>query len=95
MKCEVRLVELADVIPMFDEDGNRVPRSDRDGEPISTLMVFKIEPNPGAGLWRPHNDQLPEERRGEGVFKIFRCLGERAQVYRDRLYELAGKERRP
>ena len=82
-------------IPVFDEDGSRIPRFDSDGEPISTLMVFKIEPNPGAGLWRPHNDQLPEERRGEGVFKIFRCLGERAQVYRDRLYELAGKERRP
>ncbi|MFC1715900.1 hypothetical protein ACFL6S_19680 [Candidatus Poribacteria bacterium] len=78
-------------IPMFEEDGSRIPRFDSDGEPISTLMVFKIEPNPGAGLWRPHNDQLPEERKGEGVFKIFKCLGERAQVYRDRLDELAGK----
>jgi hypothetical protein len=78
-------------IPMFDEAGNRIPRFDRDGNPISTLMVFKIEPNPGAGLWRPHNDQLPAERKGEGVFKIFKCLGERAQVYRDKLSELAGK----
>jgi len=75
-------------IPMFDEDGSRIARFDRDGNTISTLMVFKIEPNPGAGLWRPHDDQLPEERKGEGVFKIFKCLGERAQIYRDRLSEL-------
>jgi hypothetical protein len=72
-------------IPMFDEEGNRIPRFDRDGNPISTLVIFKIEPNPGAGLWRPHNDQLPEERKGEGVFRIFKCLGERAEVYRDKL----------
>ena len=78
-------------IPMFDAEGKRIQRFDRDGDPISTLIVLKIEPNPGAGLWRPHDDQLPEERRGEGVFKIFRCLGERSQVYRDRLNEFAGK----
>ena len=30
-------------------------------------------------------------RKGEGVFKIFKCLGERAQVYRDKLGELAGR----
>lgn len=75
-------------IPMFDGNGNRIARFDRDGNAISTLLVFKIEPNPGAGLWRPHNDQLPEERKGEGVFKIFKCLGERAQIYRDRLSKL-------
>ena len=78
-------------IPMFDEEGNRIPRFDRDGNPISALVMFKIEPNPGAGLWRPHNDQLPEERKGEGVFKIFKCLGERAQVYRDKLRQLAAE----
>ena len=81
-------------IPMFDEAGSRIPRFDREGNPISTLMVFKIEPNPGAGLWRPHNDQLPEERKGEGVFRIFKCLGERAEIYRDKLDELAGGKRR-
>ena len=78
-------------IPMFDESGNHIRRFDREGNPISMLMVFKIEPNPGAGLWRPHNDQLPEERKGEGVFKIFKCLGERAQIYRDKLDELANE----
>ena len=56
---------------------------------IVLMVIFKIEPNPGAGLWRPHNDQLPEERKGEGVFKIFKCLGERAQAYRDKLSQLA------
>ena len=75
-------------IPMFDEDGERIARFDSNGEPISTLKIFKIEPNPGAGLWRPHNDQLPPERKGEGVFKIFKCLGERAMDYRDRLMGL-------
>ena len=75
-------------IPMFDEAGNRITRFDRDGEPISTLKIFKIEPNPGAGLWRPHNDQLPPQRKGEGVFKIFKCLGERAMDYRDRIMGL-------
>jgi hypothetical protein len=79
-------------VPMFNDEGDRIPRFDRDGNPISTLVVFKIEPNPGAGLWRPHNDQLPEERRGEGVFRIFKCLGERAQVYRDKLNQLVGGE---
>nr|HPO10322.1 hypothetical protein [bacterium] len=34
------------------------------------------------------NDQLPPERKGEGVYTIFRCLGERARVYRDRLANL-------
>ncbi|MGQ9607951.1 MAG: hypothetical protein ACUVWN_01490 [bacterium] len=72
-------------IPMFDENGNRIPRYDRYGEPISTLVVFKIEPNPGAGLWRPHNDQLPEERKGEGVFIIFKYFGERAKIYKEKL----------
>jgi hypothetical protein len=80
-------------IPMFDAKGDRIARFDRDGNPISTLLMFKIEPNPGAGLWRPHDDQLPEERKGEGVFKIFRCLGERAGVYRDKLNQLAGGEK--
>jgi hypothetical protein len=80
-------------IPMFDHKGNPIPRFDNKGNSISTLLVFKIEPNPGAGLWRPHNDQLPEERKGEGVFKIFRCLGERAQVYRDKLNEISMKSR--
>ena len=72
-------------IPMFDEEGNRLERFDAKGRPIPLLVVFKIESNPGAGLWRPHNDQLPEERKGEGVFTIFKCLGQRAALYRKAL----------
>jgi len=69
-------------IPMFDKKGKRILRYDKKGRPISTLVVYKIEANPGAGLWRPHNDQLPKERKGEGVSIIFRCLGERARIYK-------------
>ena len=76
-------------IPMFDAEGNRIPRFDAKGRPISTLVALKIEPNPGAGLWRPHNDQLPPERKGEGVYTIFRCLGERAAMAREKLAKLA------
>ncbi|MEW6354957.1 MAG: hypothetical protein AB1696_01410 [Planctomycetota bacterium] len=76
-------------IPMFDEGGNRIQRYDRKKRPISTLVCLKIEPNPGAGLWRPHNDQLPPERKGEGVYTIFKCLGERGDIYRDKLNAMA------
>jgi hypothetical protein len=47
--------------------------------------VYKIEANPGAGLWRPHNDRLPPERKGEGVFTIFDCLGQRGRLYKGKL----------
>lgn len=76
-------------IPLFDEEGARLPRFDAKGHPISTLAVLKIEPNPGAGLWRPHNDQLPKHRKGEGVFTIFECLGQRAKRYKEQLAQLA------
>ena len=75
-------------ILMFDERDRRLPRVDAGGKPIPTLVAYKIEPNPGAGLWRPHNDQLPPERKGEAVYTIFRCLGEHAAEYRERLREL-------
>ena len=76
-------------IPMFDASGDRIRRFDAKGREIPTLVVLKIEPNPGAGLWRPHNDQLPPERKGEGVFILFECLGQRAALYRGKLRELA------
>ena len=80
-------------IPLFDKEGKRIPLFDKNGKPISTLVIYKIEANPGAGLWRPHNDQLPPHRKGEGVYTIFRCLGERAAIYREKL-EKNAKERR-
>jgi molybdopterin converting factor small subunit len=75
-------------IPMFDKDGKPIPRYLKKGKSlvsITPLVIFKIEANPGAGLWRPHNDQLPPERKGEGVFTIFKCLGERAAIYQRKL----------
>ena len=74
---------------MFDEQGKRIPRFDKDGSKISTLIVYKIEPNPGAGLWRPHNDQLPNERKGESVYRIFAGLGERGFDYKKELQKVA------
>ncbi|MFH1743413.1 MAG: hypothetical protein ABIH23_30780, partial [bacterium] len=79
-------------LPALDENGERTPLFDHHNDPLKTLTVFKIEPNPGAGLWRPHNDQLPLERKGEGVYTIFRCLGQRAKIYKERLAELIGTE---
>ncbi len=76
--------------PAFDTSGNRIAYFNQYGEPLRTLVALKIEPNPGAGLWRPHNDQLPPERKGEGVYKIFRCLGQRANLHRKRFIELGG-----
>ncbi|HID09810.1 MAG TPA: hypothetical protein EYP17_00720 [Candidatus Latescibacteria bacterium] len=77
-----RLISYEEPIPMFDSQGNRIRLYDGKGRPIPTLVLYKIEPNPGAGLWRPHNDQLPPERKGEGVYIVFKCLGERAKVYK-------------
>jgi len=74
-------------IPMFDEKGHRLRRYDARGNEIGTLVVYKIESNPGAGLWRPHNDQLPPPRKGEGVCMIFERLGERARLYKQKLVE--------
>lgn len=65
-----------------DQNNQPVDYFDKKGNQISPLVVFKIEPNPGAGLWRPHDDQLPVERKGEGVYLIFKSLGERAREYR-------------
>ena len=55
----------------------------RKRQPVKTLTVCKIEPNPGAGLWRPHNDRLKlVGRDGEGVYRIFKVLGGWAKKYR-------------
>ena len=53
--------------------------------PVPSLIMYKIEANTGAGLWRPHNDRLPPERKGEGVFTIFDCLGQRGRLYKGKL----------
>ena len=76
------------LIPYFDE--NRNPRKiyDENGKEIPSLIICKIEPNPGAGLWRPHNDRLPPERKGEGVFIIFSCLAERGKIYKEKIEKL-------
>ena len=72
-------------IPLFDKKGKKRELFDKNGTKVPSLIVYKIEANPGAGLWRPHNDQLPEERKGEGVFTIFECFGERAKLYKQKL----------
>ncbi len=51
-----------------------------------SLVVVKVEPNPGAGLWRPHNDRLKlTGRDGEACYLVFRNLGRWAKIYRDKL----------
>ncbi len=93
---EGKAVELLDrkgrpvAVPLFDSDGNRrnltyrLAHEDPDvRHPVRSLTVLKIEPNPGAGLWRPHNDRLKlVGRDGEGVYKIFKILGEWAGEYK-------------
>ncbi len=72
-------------IPFFDARGKRRRLFDAHKDPVPALIVYKIEANPGAGLWRPHNDRLPAGRKGEGVFTIFDCLGQRGRLYKDKL----------
>ena len=52
---------------------------------VRSVAVVKIEPNPGAGLWRPHNDRLKlVGRDGEGVFRLFKVLAEWGTLYREK-----------
>jgi hypothetical protein len=80
-------------IPLYGSEGQRIDRFGQNGRAISTLVCLKIESNPGAGLWRPHNDQLPPERKGEGVFTIFRNLGQRAGMGRGSMESVTGSNR--
>ncbi|MFC1677437.1 hypothetical protein ACFL3G_10305 [Planctomycetota bacterium] len=49
-----------------------------------SLIVMKIEQNPGAGLWRPHVDRCRlVPREDEGCYLVFRNLGEWARKYRE------------
>jgi hypothetical protein len=53
---------------------------------VRSLTVAKIEPNPGAGLWRPHNDRLKlVGRDGEGVYRIFEALGQWGKQYKKKI----------
>ncbi len=74
-------------LPTSDPYGLPIPYVDHRGRRVRTLVCYKIEANPGAGLWRPHNDQLPPERRGEGVRILFTALGQRAEAYKAALAE--------
>jgi len=74
-------------IPLFDKKDRKRKIYDKNGKQIPSLIIYKIEANPGAGLWRPHNDQLPDKRKGEGVFTIFNCLAQRAGLYKSRLLQ--------
>ena len=75
-------------VKLFDRGKKkRLYWSYRGGErrPVSSTAVVKIEPNPGAGLWRPHNDRLKlVGRDGEGVYQIFRILGEWGKRYSEK-----------
>ena len=68
-------------IRLFEGDNKRelfwMARGSKKKYPVRSLAGIKIEPNPGAGLWRPHNDRLAlVDRDGEGVRMIFQALGE-------------------
>ncbi|MFH1904756.1 MAG: hypothetical protein ABIK53_04430 [bacterium] len=53
---------------------------------VKSLTIVKIEPNPGAGLWRPHNDRLKlVGRDGEGVCQVFEILGEWGKKYKKKI----------
>jgi hypothetical protein len=59
---------------------------DEEKKPVKSLAVVKIEPNPGAGLWRPHNDRLKlVGRDGEGVYKICKILSEWGKLYKEKI----------
>ena len=53
---------------------------------VKSLAVVKIEPNPGAGLWRPHNDRLKlVGRDGEGVYRIYKTFSEWGKLYKEKI----------
>ncbi len=55
-------------------------------KPVKSLAVVKIEPNPGAGLWRPHNDRLKlVGRDGEGVYRIYKILSDWGKLYKEKI----------
>ena len=77
-------------VKLFDETGRKRKlfwQYEKDKKQlVRSLTVAKIEPNPGAGLWRPHNDRLKlADRDGEGVYQIFEALGQWGKQYKNKI----------
>ena len=76
-------------VKLFEGDKKRnlfwsYAREKKKKRKMRSLAVVKIEPNPGAGLWRPHNDRVKlAGRDGEGVYLVFSILGEWGKKYKD------------
>jgi hypothetical protein len=81
--------ELRPPIQMFERGKRRRlywQEGKRKKQRARSLTVVKIECNPGAGLWRPHNDRLKlVGRDGEGVYQIFEVLGAWGERYRQKI----------
>ena len=88
---EIELVDKKGIvkrIEYFDKDmkpcGIEFTYKNQNRQRAGALVVVKVEPNPGAGLWRPHNDRLKLcDKDGQGCYKVFENLGQWAKKFRD------------